>query len=78
MDKLGGKMLSFLEKYSNIYVDLAQGSYIGRKKSKMLTQLDQNQTKEMTEKIMRLLSMPKTPMVMMQVRSIFNLTNSRQ
>ena len=43
-------MLSFLEKYSNIYVDLAQGSYIGRKKSKMLTQLDQNQTKEMMEK----------------------------
>ncbi len=44
----------------------------------MLTQLDQNQTKEMMEKIMRLLSMPKTPMVMMQVRSIFNLTNLRQ
>ena len=43
-------MLSFLEKYSNIYVDLAQGSYIGRKRSKMLTQLDQNQTKEMMEK----------------------------
>ena len=44
----------------------------------MLTQLDQNQTKEMTEKIMRLLSMPKTPMATMQAKFIFNPTNLRQ
>ncbi|MDE7024182.1 MAG: hypothetical protein K2O72_08410, partial [Ligilactobacillus sp.] len=50
--------MSFLEKYSNIYVDLAQGTYIGKKRSKMLTQLDQNQTKEMMEKNYATFSFP--------------------